>query len=339
MGDLRTVVGFLSQPASYPDAPAGVECVETHLSWVFLTDRYAFKLKKPVHDEFVDLRDIEARRLRCEEELRLNRRLSPDVYLGTVAVRSDGRGGLTMGDSGVAVDWLVWMRRLPANRMLDAIILSRSFDGSMLVPVIGLLCGLYRRSVVPLAADVHRGQLAEIVSGNQIDLSRPEFALPTPIVDRLCSEQLRFLDRRPLFEERARALRIVEGHGDLRPEHVCLEARPAIIDALDFSAKLRTLDAADELGFLALECERLGAPDARSRIFLEYARETGDHPPESLVHFYQSLRATVRARLAIRHLRDPTVRDRERWPAVAKRYLELADLHLGQCARHPAPGA
>jgi aminoglycoside phosphotransferase family enzyme len=327
----EATLAFLSRPENYPDATRTVERIETHLSWVFLTERHAYKLKKAIHDEFVDLRRVEARRARCEEEIRLNRRLSADVYLDTIAIRRDSGGRLALSGTGEPIDWLVRMRRLPAARMLDAIITSGAFEGSMLVPVINLLCRLYRDAVVPLSGRVYRARLDEIVVGNLRDLSRPEFGLPKSIVDRLCSEQRRYLGRGSIFDARAHSLRIVEGHGDLRPEHICIETPPSIIDALDFSATLRTLDAADELGFLALECERLGAPDARNQIFREYARQTGDEPPDPLIHFYQSLRAAVRARLAIRHLRDPDVRDRERWPAVARRYLELAGSHLGHC--------
>jgi aminoglycoside phosphotransferase family enzyme len=150
--------------------------------------------------------------------------------------------------------------------------------------------------------------------------------LPAALIEAICSRQQAFLDGRPgLFDARVREGRIVEGHGDLRPEHICLEPLPQIIDCLEFSRELRVLDAADEMGFLALECERLGAPDLAPVIFATYAGITGDAPPEALVRFHQSHRACVRAKIAIRHLDDPALRGQARWTAQALDYLRLAE--------------
>jgi hypothetical protein len=174
--------------------------------------------------------------------------------------------------------------------------------------------------------------LEEGASVPQIDRVLTEFGLPVDVVKQVCVRQLRFLDQQAgYFHDRVRASRIVEGHGDLRPEHICLDAAPHILDSLEFSRDLRTLDVVDELGFLALECERLGAPQARRYIFSAYRRTTGDAPPDPLIHFYQSFRAAVRAMLAIRHLLDPGTRDVHRWPVQARRYLELALTHIEQC--------
>ena len=124
--------------------------------------------------------------------------------------------------------------------------------------------------------------------------------------------------------ERVRAGRVVEGHGDLRPEHVWLGEPPAIIDCLEFSAELRTLDTADELAFLALECERLGAPQLGRALLDAFAEFTGDVPAPALVDFYQAFRACVRANIAIRHLREARYRDDPKWPRRAREYLALA---------------
>jgi aminoglycoside phosphotransferase family enzyme len=131
------------------------------------------------------------------------------------------------------------------------------------------------------------------------------------------------LRRDRLFDDRVREGRIVEGHGDLRPEHVCLEATPRIIDCLDFSCDLRTLDSADEIAFLALECERLGAPAVGGALLERYRDRCGDAVPDELVGFYRSCRACIRATLAIRHLDEPVL-SRAKWQAQARDYLELA---------------
>jgi aminoglycoside phosphotransferase family enzyme len=329
---LAAKVTFLSHPRSYPERTGIVESVETHRSWVFLTEQHAYKLKKPVHDDYMDMRSVEARRRNCIEELRVNRRFGSDVYLDVVSLTRGNSGELRIGGRSEAVDWLLRMRRLPAHQMLDRIIVSGRFHPPELVPVVELLCRVYAESTVTQAEEDYRRRLIESALANERELCRPEFGLPVDVVKQVCVRQLRFLDQQAgYFHDRVRASRIVEGHGDLRPEHICLDAAPHILDSLEFSRDLRTLDVVDELGFLALECERLGAPQARRYIFSAYRRTTGDAPPDPLIHFYQSFRAAVRAMLAIRHLLDPGTRDVHRWPVQARRYLELALTHIERC--------
>ncbi len=119
---LGAKVAFLSRPGSYPEPTARVDTIETHMSWVFLTDRQAWKLKKPVRTTWLDFTTAAARRRNCEAELRLNRRLATDVYLEIVPLALDDGGRLRLGDGGGVIDWLVRMRRLPAARMLDRLI-------------------------------------------------------------------------------------------------------------------------------------------------------------------------------------------------------------------------
>jgi aminoglycoside phosphotransferase family enzyme len=119
--------------------------------------------------------------------------------------------------------------------------------------------------------------------------------------------------------------RIVEGHGDLRPEHVCLGPEPLFIDCLEFNRDWRVLDPADELAYLAMECEHAGAPWIGEVVFETYREATGDNPPLPLVRFYKAYRATVRAKLSAWHLKDhPDPADQGKWIARAQRYLELA---------------
>jgi aminoglycoside phosphotransferase family enzyme len=171
------------------------------------------------------------------------------------------------------------------------------------------------------------------IEENARELRAPAGALPQDLIENVRAGQRSLLERCAVhFDRRVAEGRIVEGHGDLRPEHVCLEARPQIIDCLEFSRSLRVVDCAEELGFLALECERLGAPQLKGEIFGAYGEFSGDRPPAELVDFYQSHHACVRAKIALWHLRDPSLADRARWPLQAGTYLRLAREHLD--ARH-----
>ena len=325
--DIAAKVAFLSRPAAYPDAPRSVERVETHMSWVFLTDCYAYKLKKPVRYDSLDFSSLELRRRDCEEEVRLNRRLARDVYLGTLALTLAPDGTLQLGGAGETLDWLVHMRRLPADRMLDEVIRRGQIAEADIRPAAERLAEFYTRAgTVEFAPDSYRKRLEEGVRSDLHELCRPEFGLREEQVTKLAEAQLAFLERRrALFDQRVLAGRIIEGHGDLRPEHICLTPDPAIIDCLEFSRELRIVDPADELAFLALECERLGKPVV-GRWFLEtYTRLTGDEPPRPLMEFHRTYRALRRAKIAAWHLLDPSVRDHERWRERARCYVELAE--------------
>ena len=332
--ELRAKIAFLLQPEGYPESTRCVEAIETHMSWVFLTDRHAWKLKKPVRSQYLDFSTVSARRLDGEEELRLNRRLSDGVYLQLVSINSRADGRLFIGGEGRVVDWLVKMRRLPAARMLDRMIRDRSVEAGDVRRAVERLATFYRDSVpIAVTTSAYRARFAAEIAGNRRELAAPVYGLPAALIEAVCSRQQVFLDRHAdLFDMRVRAGCIVEAHGDLRPEHICLEPKPQIIDCLEFSRELRVLDAGDELGFLALECERLGAPELAPVIFGTYARVTGETPGDALVSLYQSHRACVRAKIAIRHLDDPALRTQPKWKAQALDYLRLADDRSGRCA-------
>ncbi|MGE0081219.1 MAG: hypothetical protein AB7U81_07975 [Thiohalomonadaceae bacterium] len=327
--DLDAKVAFLRRPEAYPDGPARVDAVETHISWVFLTRRFAYKLKKPVRQPYLDFRTLDARHQDCLEEVRLNRRLAGDVYLGVLPLSLSPGGQLNLHGEGRTVDWLVHMRRLPAHRMLDERIRQGRARPADLQRVGECLAHFYR-GLPPIAAEAgeYAAGFRDDIEENRRELGAPGFGLPRGRIEALCSAQQALLARDAhLLEMRVREGRIIEGHGDLRPEHVCLLRVPIIIDCLEFKRAFRVLDAADELGYLALECERLGAPWAGPILFEAYGSVTGDRPAATLVHFYQSVRATLRAKLAIWHNRDHEVRDREKWARKALQYLELAERH------------
>jgi len=325
-------VAALREPDCYPDCSQPVEVIETHMSWVFLTEQFVYKLKKPARYDGLDCSMLETRHFFCQEELRLNRRLAPSVYLGVVALCRDVHGGLRIGSEGEIVDWLVWMRRLTAHLTLDRLIEARSATPAHMRRVAEHLASFYRRLApavtdpVPFAARLRRE-----IDTLERELCEPAWALPVDEVAAVCGRLREVLSgRREALDARVRAGRIVEGHGDLRPEHVWLGEPLAIIDCLEFSAELRTLDAADELAFLALECERLGAPQLGRALFDAFAEFTGDVPDPELVDFYQAFRACVRANIAIRHLREECYRDDPKWPRRAGEYLALA---AGRVAR------
>jgi uncharacterized protein len=326
---LDAKVAFLRKPSSYPEPSQALDTIETHMSWVFLTDSRAYKLKKPVcHDAF-DFRALNARRFYCEEELRLNRRLAPDVYLDVVPMSQGADGELGLNADGQAVDYLVRMRRLPAEMMLDQVLRSGSASAHDVLRVALRLAAFYRDCpAVRMEPLAYRAAFGSAIARNLAELSRPAYRLPKDRIARLCAAQDAVLaGASAWFDKRVQQGHVVEGHGDLRPEHVCLEANISVIDCLEFSRDLRLLDPVDEVGFLALECERLGADLLAGQLLHSFREACGDWPQESLVHFYQSYRASVRARLAIRHLDEERFRTSDKWRQRASEYLGLAERH------------
>ena len=322
--DTEDKVAFLRRPDAYPDHPLQVEVVETHMAWVFLTDRLVYKMKKPVRYEFLDFSTLERRRLDCEAEVRLNRRLAPGIYLGTVALTRDADGRLQLGGDGEVVEWLVKMVRLPAERMLDRMIASGNVDADALEDAAGVLADFYARAPKqPLPPEAYRQRYAQGVAGHHRQLAAHghEAALAGAVRDGL----LAFIARHPrLLEARAREDRIVEAHGDLRPEHLCLIEPPVFIDCLEFNRAFRLLDPADELAFLAMECEFEGAALAGDIVFETCTARLHDRPDPVLVHFYKAFRAHLRAALSIAHLGDHPRGPESKWIAKTRRYLQLA---------------
>ncbi len=319
-------VAFLSQPANYAESPATVERIETHMSWVFLAGDHAYKLKKAVHYPFLDFSDVAARRRDCLQELRLNRRLAPTVYLGVVPLSRETDGRLVLGGHGTPVDWLVRMRRLPRARMLDNAMAAGAVPGAELDAVIRVLVDFYRgQPPEPVSPEGYRRTLEHEVRVNRQVLLESQYGLAPGAVQSIVLAQLELLRATPqLFDQRVAARRIVEGHGDLRPGHIFLGPPPQIIDCLEFNRELRIVDPLDELGYLAMECRVRGGDAVGKRVIARYAEISGDPAPPALLGFYQSRRACLRARLALRHISSIEAPTDAAWRDRAQAYLMLA---------------
>jgi aminoglycoside phosphotransferase family enzyme len=329
---LAEKVAFLQSSGAYSGRSARIEAIETHFAWVFLTARHAYKLKKPVRQATMDYRTLAAREYGCREELRLNRRLARAVYLDVIPLTSRG-GTLFLGKGGQVEDWLVKMRRLPSSRMLDRALARRSLNGAELARLIKTLYRFHARvKHAPMAPRVYVRRLRRRIADNQRALARAGALIRQPLVAAITRAQRNFIWR---AAERlsARGACVVEGHGDLRAEHVHLGPPPAVIDCVEFSRDLRLLDPAEEIAFLSLEIERLGHRHLAADL-LNAARTTRyDFPDQSILDFYMSCLACARAKIAIWHLHDPQFRNARPWIARASSYLRDAQRHIGAALR------
>lgn len=329
MPDIEAKLRFLRSPHAYGQSSTTVECIETHMSWLFLVGTRVFKLKKAVCFPFLDFTTLQAREFYCQEEVRLNVRLAPGVYLGVVALQwHDGAFTLVPSTQlpapGETQDWLVLMRRLPLHQTLLHRIHKHRVSAGDLEALVSLL-GAFYKGAPPSTLDAtsYVSQFQHSQPTNRGVLLRAPFQLPDAAQAIDCFDAA-LAQGADLLRARVSHQRIVDGHGDLRPDHIFLRHPPVVIDCLEFNPALRQVDPFDELAYLGLECDMAGAPWIGPHLVQRLASALHDPPPLALVHLYTAHRALLRARLAMAHLLDPHPRAPETWPPLAERYLQRA---------------
>jgi aminoglycoside phosphotransferase family enzyme/predicted kinase len=281
-----------------PEHTAFAGVAETHSAVVYFAGDRAYKLKKPVNLGFLDFTTRLARAAACARETELNRRYSPDVYLGVADVRDP---------AGALCDHLVVMRRMPAKRQLSALVRAGQQVDDAVRDVARIL--VTQHASAPRSAQIDQQGSMKSLRGRWEDnvyqaIKVGADVLGTQVITQVAELAHQFLaGRDALFEARASGGHVVDGHGDLLADDIyCLDDGPRILDCLDFDDRLRWLDGLDDAAFLAMDLERLGTP-ALARRFIEwYAEFSGDPAPASLRHHYVAYRAFVRAKIAsIRH--------------------------------------
>jgi aminoglycoside phosphotransferase family enzyme/predicted kinase len=315
----------LARPEAYAGQPHEVKVRETHISWVFLAGDRAYKLKKPVALPFVDYGTPARRRAMCEEEVRLNRRLAPDVYLGIRAVVATAAGGVALAPAGdpEAIDHVVEMRRFDEARTLAALVSRGHVSRRALTEVGRRLAEFHATAAVPDAGHTTAALHAALAENADTLLALApdrDFAQRATAVARFA--EAFFAARRAELEARAGAGRVRDGHGDLRAEHVLLEHGVEVVDCLEFDSALRVADVGCDLAFLAMDLEALGAPGAARAMLDGYRAAGGDPGDNDLVAFFAGYRALVRAKVALVRAEqsgDPSRSDARALLALAER--------------------
>lgn len=327
---------FLASGAAWPgEGPP--DCVETHASFVFLTRDRVWKLKKAIRLPHVDMRDPDIRENLCREELRLNRALAGDIYRGMVPLVRRPDGGLALGGAGQVIDWLIEMQRLPAPAFLDARLKSgRTPRLGEITAVCDRMIRFYREQPAPPEAGRTMFDLRlREAETNALHLRELRSRIGADLPDALLDRGVRLLETcKDEVLSRARQGFVVEGHGDLRPEHVCLTDPPVIFDRLEYDPAMLLTDPWSELNALGLECAQLGAAWIRPILLFSLARSGYAAPSRRLLAAYGIHHCLTRARLAIDHLRDTHVRMPAKWPARTRMYLAMA---RALSANTPAP--
>ena len=327
---LSYLVERMSDPSFYPEGPARVDVVQTHISYIFLTDRFAYKVKKPVDFGFLDYTTLEKRRRLCGQEVVLNARLCPDTYLGVVELREQD-GVLSLEGPGETVEVAVKMVRLPEDRMLRHVLAHGEARTVLFGEIARILADFHSQ-----AETSDRIQAMKGLEGVRFNCEE-NFQQTEGVVGRLVSpgrfEHLRtstrlFLERHAaLFERRARAGRVRDGHGDLHLDSICVTEPVRIFDCIEFNERFRYQDVAEEVAFLAMDLEFHGFGDFARAFVDAYVEASGDRELLRLLDFYKAYRAYVRAKIHSFQVDDPAVpaEAKPRIADVASHYYELAD--------------
>lgn len=323
---MHAKVAFLSSAATYTGVDA-VDVRETRLSWVFLAGARVYKFKKPVRFPHLDYTTLAERHHICSEEVRLNRRLAPDVYLGLARLTVEEGGELAINGTGRVVEWLVEMRRLPDALFLDNTIRANAVQRRSIEAVADRLARFFQEApqVNVKPDEFVASYIFELGKNREVFMERAFNSLSARGLE-IVAQLEELLNSAPgIVLDRVTAGHIIEGHGDLRPEHVCLSDPPVIIDCLEFLPSLRLLDPFEELSYLSMECAVLGARWIGPVLIERCASALGDRPTERQLAFYTAFRAMLRTRQALAHLLVPEPRTPAKWIQQAQAYLAEAE--------------
>ena len=333
MSQLPEMVEALLNPQIYPDATDGVELVQTQISFAFLTDRYVYKVKKPVDFGFLDYTTLEKRLFYCQREVELNRRLSPDVYLGVVKITQE-KGSFTVNGEGTAIEYAVKMRRLPQEGMMNVLLAQNLVSPEMVASVAQKLAAFHREAETNESISAYGG-LDTITQNTDENFTQTEKYIGQTVsrsqYERIKNFTNKFMeDNTALFQKRMAEGRIRDCHGDLHAAHICFRPQLAIYDCIEFNDRFRYCDVASEVAFLAMDLDRHHQADLSRHFVAAYVAQSQDEEMLKLLDFYKCYRAYVRGKVESFQLDDPYTSEEEktRVSASARRYFELAESYV-----------
>ena len=325
---LEDILSAMSDPAFYPHAVSRLEIRHTHISAVFLTGQWVYKLKKPRNLGFLDFRSLPDRGRYCRREVELNGRLSSGVYADVVSIRTDGQGNLSLGPGGRVVEYAVRMRQLPEEANLGRLLETGGFTDDLLEALGRTLAGFYVGAL--RSPDIDAFGDPELIRFNMEENFEQIAPFAAGLLDAEKWEFVRqvsrafWKDHQGLFLHRVRSGRIRDGHGDLRTDHVYFHDGIQIIDCIEFNDRFRYGDAALDLSFLKMDLDRLGHPEISRRLLAAYARAAGDPEIYALADFYAAYRALVRLKVACMSANQAETGDLTALRRETGAYLDLA---------------
>lgn len=297
----------------------GYDLIETHISWVLLGD-FVYKIKKPVKFSFLDFSTLDKRKFLCEEEVRLNRRLSPDVYLGVVPVTDSGIEG-----DGEPIGYAIKMRRLPQDKRMDTLLREGKVLGEHVQEIAAIVAEFHNR--IDTITEKKYGS-ADVVKAQIDDLAHFRDTIEGACglgeeVDFILAKSDEFISRsRKLLEKRQDEGKVKDCHGDLHSANIFITDKITIFDCIEFSRDFRFVDTASEVAFMAMDLDAFGREDLSAFFVESYVKLSGDTGLPELLQLYKCYRANVRAKIAaIDYSQNPGDEPKER----IRKYVLLAE--------------
>jgi len=322
--------GLLNQDA-YHGSPRKVEFKETHISLVFLADDYVYKIKKPVNFGFLDFSTLEKRKHFCEKEVELNKRLSPDVYLGVLAVTLDN-GKVAMDGKGPTVEYAVKMRRLPTEKLMITLLRENQLTREMVERVAEAIALFHAQSGASKEIEKF-GSIEVIKTNTDENFSQTEKYVGLSISESQFESIKKYTDsylnyRTGVFKRRVAEGRIKDCHGDLHLEHVCVTEPIKIFDCIEFNDRFRYSDTAADIAFLAMDLDFNGRRDLSEILIAAYVKFSKDRGVLNVVNFYKVYRAYVRGKVTSFRLDllHPTAKSEVL--RTAQKYFDLANMFV-----------
>jgi aminoglycoside phosphotransferase family enzyme len=337
---LPSTVKALLKPQAYPHKPQRIELVQTQMSFIFLTGEYVYKIKKPVNLGYLDYTTLEKRHFFCEQELELNRRLCPSVYLAVVPITMSLRGAkrgsnlVSIDGQGKAIEYAVKMKQLPRDRMMDVLLRRDQVTLDMVASVAEKLVSFHQEAetnqeiaafggldVIRQNCDENFGQTEKYVG---LTILRAKYERIKGYTDDFIESNAR------LFEKRAKEGRIRDCHGDLHAAHVCFSDHICIYDCIEFNDRFRYCDVASEVAFLAMDLDRYWQASLSRHLVDTYVGLSHDQDLRKLLDFYKVYRAYVRGKVESFKLDDPLISQTEKGKASAsaRSYFALAESYV-----------
>jgi hypothetical protein len=330
---LPELVKALLEPKAYPEVTKRIELIQTQMSFVFLTDDYVYKVKKPVNLGYLDYTTLGKRHFYCQREVELNRRLCPEVYLGVVPITRD-RGAIWVAGKGKIIEHAVKMRRLPQEAMMDVLLAKNQVSPEMLTRVAQKLVAFHQKAKTNANISAF-GDINAITQNAEENFTQTEKYIGKTISKEKYQRIKRYTEgfikkNTPLFRKRIKEGKIRDCHGDLHAAHICFTNGICIYDCIEFNDRFRYCDVASEVAFLAMDLDHYGRADLARSFVSAYLAESRDTELRKLLNFYQCYRAYVRGKVESFKLDDPYIAPAEKRHTleIASSYFDLANSYI-----------
>ena len=331
MIDQKQIVEALMKPEAYDEDPGSIELLQTHISFVFLTRRFVYKVKKAVNFGFLDFTTLEKRRFFCEKELKLNRRLCGDMYLEVVPINK--ADVVKIKGEGETVEYAVKMKRMPQKKIMSKLLEENKVNGKLVDRIAKIIAEFHSKAETNSRISEF-GSLASIETNWKENFEQTEEYVGKTISPedfKLIREKVEDFMKKsaPLFKKRMAENRVRDCHGDIHSGNIFVTDKIYIFDAIEFNERFRYSDVASDVAFLAMDLDFKGKTDLSNFFVEKYAEYSGDQEMTKLLPFYECYRACVRGKVVSFKLKDPNVRSKEKNTAKkeANAYFKLASTY------------